>query len=34
MMMYAEAVKKAGTTDTDKVIKAFEGLQWEGPQGP
>jgi branched-chain amino acid transport system substrate-binding protein len=33
MMMYAEAVKKAGSLDTDKVIQAFEGLKWNGPTG-
>ena len=31
--MYFEAVKKAGTFETHAVIKAFEGLQWEGPVG-
>jgi len=31
--MYLEAVKKAGTFDTEAVIKAFEGLTWEGPVG-
>jgi len=33
MMLYAEAVKKAGSTNVEKVIKAFEGLKWEGPAG-
>ncbi len=33
MMMYVEAVKKAGSLDVEKVIKAFEGLTWEGPAG-
>jgi branched-chain amino acid transport system substrate-binding protein len=33
MMMYAEAVKKAGSFDTQKVTKAFEGLDWDGPYG-
>jgi branched-chain amino acid transport system substrate-binding protein len=33
LMMYAEAVKKAGSLDVDKVIKAFEGLKWNGPTG-
>jgi branched-chain amino acid transport system substrate-binding protein len=33
MMMYAEAVKKAGSLDVEKMIKAFEGLKWEGPAG-
>ncbi len=32
--MFIEAVKKAGSFDTDKVIKAFENLTWEGPIGP
>ncbi len=31
--MYLAAVKKAGSFDTDKVIKAFEGLEYEGPVG-
>lgn len=31
--MYIEAVKKAGSFDTDKVIKAFEGLSYTGPVG-
>ncbi len=30
---YAEAVKKAGSTDKDKVIKALEGLVVDLPQG-
>jgi branched-chain amino acid transport system substrate-binding protein len=33
MILYAEAVKKAGSLDIDKVIKAFEGLKWNGPAG-
>ncbi|MGA2464850.1 MAG: ABC transporter substrate-binding protein [Thermodesulfobacteriota bacterium] len=33
MMVYAEAVKKAGSLDVDKIIKAFEGLKWDGPMG-
>ena len=32
-MMYVEAVNKAGSLDVEKVIKAFEGLTWEGPAG-
>lgn len=28
------AIKKAGSTDTDALIKAFEGLQLETPKGP
>jgi urea transport system substrate-binding protein len=32
--LYAEAVKKAGSTDTDKVIAALEGLSIPTPQGP
>ncbi len=32
-MFWAEAVKKAGTTDVDKVIKAWEGLSYDGPAG-
>jgi len=31
--MYIEAVKKAGTFETEAVIRAFEGLTWEGPAG-
>jgi branched-chain amino acid transport system substrate-binding protein len=34
VILYSEAVKKAGTTDPEKVIKAFEGLKWNGPTGP
>jgi branched-chain amino acid transport system substrate-binding protein len=34
LMMYAEALKKAGSLDVDKVIGAFEGLTWNGPTGP
>ena len=30
---YLEAVKKAGSFDTDAVIKAFEGLTYNGPVG-
>lgn len=34
MMLYAEAVKKAGTTDTEEVIKALEsGVSFDGPAG-
>lgn len=33
MMLYAAAVKKAGSLDVEKVIKALEGLKWEGPEG-
>ncbi len=33
MILYAEAVKKAGSLDVDKIIKAFEGLKWDGPTG-
>ncbi|MBI9085495.1 MAG: ABC transporter substrate-binding protein [Desulfobacterales bacterium] len=32
-MFWAEAVKKAGTTDTQAVIKAWEGLEYDGPAG-
>lgn len=31
--LYLAAVKKAGSFDTEKVIKAFEGLTWPGPLG-
>ena len=31
--MYLQAVAKAGTFDTEKVIKAFEGMQYQGPVG-
>ncbi len=34
MMLYAEAVKKAGTTETEAVIKALEsGISYDGPAG-
>lgn len=34
MMLYAEAVKKAGTTETEAVIEALEsGISYDGPQG-
>jgi len=33
VVLWAEAVKKAGSIDTDKVIKAFEGMKWNGPTG-
>ena len=33
MMLYAEAVKKAGSLDVNKVIQAFEGMKWNGPAG-
>jgi len=33
VVLWAEAVKKAGSVDTDKVIKAFEGMKWNGPTG-
>ena len=32
-MFWAEAVKKAGKTDVDAVIKAWEGLSYDGPAG-
>ena len=32
-MFWAEAVKKAGKDDVDAVIKAWEGLTYEGPAG-
>ena len=32
-MFWAEAVKKAGTTDVNAVIKAWEGLRYDGPAG-
>jgi len=32
--MFIEAVKKAGSFDTEKIIKAFEGFTWDGPLGP
>lgn len=32
-MFWAEAVKKAGTTDIAAVIKAWEGLSYDGPAG-
>jgi len=33
LMFWAEAVKKAGTTDVQAVIKAWEGLSYDGPGG-
>jgi branched-chain amino acid transport system substrate-binding protein len=33
VMFWAEAVKKAGTDDVDAVIKAWEGLKYNGPAG-
>jgi len=33
MILYAEAVKKAGSLDVDKIIKAFENLKFDGPTG-
>ncbi len=33
IMFWAEAVKKAGSTDIDKVIKAWEGLKFNGVGG-
>ncbi len=32
-MFWAEAVKKAGSTDIDAVVKAWEGLTYDGPAG-
>jgi branched-chain amino acid transport system substrate-binding protein len=32
-MFWAEAVKKAGTVDTEAVIKAWDGLEFDGPAG-
>ncbi len=32
-MFWAEAVKKAGTVDVNAVIKAWEGLEYDGPAG-
>ena len=32
-LFWAEAVKKAGTTDVNAVIKAWEGLSYDGPAG-
>ena len=32
-MFWAEAVKKAGSTDVDEVIEAWEGLSYDGPAG-
>jgi len=33
MAWLAQAIKKAGTTDTDKVVAALEGSTYHGPQG-
>jgi len=32
--LYANAVKAAGTTDTDAVVKALEGATFQAPEGP
>ena len=32
--MFIEAVRKAGSFDTDKIIETFEGMTWDGPIGP
>jgi branched-chain amino acid transport system substrate-binding protein len=32
-MFWAEAVKKAGSTDVNAIIKAWEGLTYDGPAG-
>jgi branched-chain amino acid transport system substrate-binding protein len=34
IMWLAQAVKKAGSIDTDKVVAALEGSTYDGPQGP
>lgn len=34
ILFLAEAIKKAGTTDVDAVIKAWEGLTYDSPAGP
>ena len=33
IMFWAEAIKKAGTDDVEAVIKAWEGLKYNGPAG-
>jgi len=33
MKMYAAAVNQAKSLDINKIIKAFEGMKWEGPTG-
>lgn len=33
LTLYAQAVKKAGSFDVQKIIKAFEGVRWNGPTG-
>lgn len=33
VILWAEAVKRAGSLDANKVIEAFEGLKWDGPTG-
>ena len=32
-MWLAQAINKAGTTDTNKVAEALEGSTYDGPQG-
>jgi branched-chain amino acid transport system substrate-binding protein len=34
VMLYALAVKKAGTTETDAVVKALSEVTFDGPRGP
>ncbi|WP_457551690.1 ABC transporter substrate-binding protein [Desulfobacula sp.] len=34
MMAVAEMLKKAGTTDTEKMVDAMEGLTYDSPTGP
>jgi ABC-type branched-subunit amino acid transport system substrate-binding protein len=33
VMWVAQAIKQAGSTDTDKMVKALEGSTYKGPQG-
>jgi len=32
--MFIEAIRKADSFETEEIIKAFEGMTWEGPIGP
>ena len=34
MMAVAAMLKKAGTTDTEKMVDAMEGLSYDSPTGP
>jgi branched-chain amino acid transport system substrate-binding protein len=33
MKMFFDAIRKAGSFETEKIINVFEGMDWEGPVG-